>query len=425
MALLNYFVRWLAGKTYVLFLLSFSLTTQNAGADDNDTFNVTIGSTLMYDSNVFRLSPLINPVTFLGRPERSDQIVTTTATLNINKSYSLQRFEFNGSIVDNRYSNFNFLNFIGKNYSAAWHWQLTPYFHGVLSSSRKEMLNNFSALTGFVNSTNRNLRIDENHRFDGVFEVNRSLHLIGGVSQTVAQNTQFTVQDFDNKVLSVEGGMRYTLPSNASLTYRVRSGQGDFFKRPFPIPSNLLDTRFNDLEHRLQLIWPLTAKTSINGRIGHFSRKHEHFPQRDFSGLIGGVDVNWGITGKTFLMASFSHEIANLQTATNFQLPQFQRFSSSYVVTDRFSVMPIWQVSPHIILRVRYEYITRKFGGEVIPLIFGNRSDTHHTGMVMLSWDPIKTISLSAMVQKDHRSSNLATYLYDDFTASVTARLNF
>ncbi|MGH8762723.1 MAG: XrtB/PEP-CTERM-associated polysaccharide biosynthesis outer membrane protein EpsL [Nitrosospira sp.] len=424
MPLLNlsrYYSHWLA----IAVLLLLALAAQHAAAAPGDTLNLSAGSTFMYDSNVFRLAPSIDLAPLVGQSTKSDLIITSTAAMNVNKVYSMQRFDFNGSIVDNRYHNFEFLNFIGKNYTAAWHWFLTPYLHGTLSSGHREALNNFSNLTGFINSANRNIRTDDNYRFDAVFELTRSWHVVGGVSHTTVKNSRLTVQDFDNKVLSAEGGIRYVLPSGTTLTYKVRSGDGSFFKRPEPIASRLFDTRFNDMEHSLQLIWPVSGKTSIEARIGHLSRKHDHFPQRDFSGIIGNVDFNWFVTGKTRITATWARELGNMQTAVDFQLPQFQLFSSSYIASNRFSLTPVWQITSKTALRLRYDFLDRDFRGAVIALPGDSRSDTQHSGMVAFDWQPVDALFLSAMLQRDHRSSNLGTYEFDNTAASVTARLNF
>lgn len=426
MALLNLSHRcflWLATVAFI----SLMLTTQYASADVGDTLNVTVGSTLMYDTNVFRVSPNVPIGSFVpGATTGSDQIITSTATLGLNKLYGMQRFEVNGSIVDNRYHNFNFLDFIGKNYTAAWHWYLTPYLHGKISSDHKEALNNFADLTGFINSNNRNLRTNDNQRFDGVFEISRALHLVGSVSETTLKNSRLTVQDFDNRVLSADGGIRYIFPAGSSLTYRVRSGQGDFFKRPEPISASLFDTRFHDLEHGLQLIWPVTIKTSIDARVGHFERKHAHFSERNFAGFIGHLNVNWAITSKTRVTASWAREISNFQTAANFQLSSslFQRYSSSYAIVNRFSLAPIWQITEKVVLRLRYDYITRDFLGAVVSFP-EDRSDSMHSGLISLEWQPLRALLVTSSLQRDHRSSNLSGFGFDSAAASVTARLNF
>lgn len=424
MLLLNlshYYRRWLA----IAILIMLPLFARNAEADARDTFNLNVGTNIMYDSNVFRLSPSIDPVTVIGQSTKSDQIITSTAALSLNKFYGLQRFEANGSIVDNRYHNFDFLNFIGKNYLAALHWQLTPYLHGKLSSDYKESLNNFANLTGFINSTNRNLRTDTNQRFDGVFEINRAFHVVGGISDATLKNSQLTVQDFDNRVISVEGGLRYVSPSGTSLTYKTRRGDGDFFKRPAPIASSLFDTGFREMEYGLQLIWPVTIKTSIDTRIAYLDRKHDHFSQRNFAGFIGNFDFNWNITSKIRFTASWTRSLSNFQTASNFQLTQFQPFSSSYAATDRFFVMPVWRISEKTTLRLRYDYTMRDFLGPVIPIPGDHRSDSQHTGLIAMDWQPLNALLVSATLQRDHRTSNLATYKYDNSIATVAVRLNF
>lgn len=399
---------------------------QQARVAPGDTFAAAVGSTFMYDTNVFRLSPLIDPAEIVGQPTRSDQIITTTASLSLNKTYSMQRFEVNGNLVDNRYNNFDFLNFLGKNYTAAWHWYVTPYLHGRLSSSHSEALNNFANLTGFANSTNRNLRTRDNFHFEGVFEIDRALHIIGGIDHSVAKNSRVTIQDFDNKVLSIEGGVRYSFLSNSSLTYKVRSGRGEFINRAAPIVASLFDTRFDDMEHEVRLIWPVTGKTSIDARAAYLKREHEHFSQRDFAGFVGNFNLNWAITGKTRVIASWARQLSNYQTAGfAFRHPAFERFSSSFIATDRFSVAPSWQISDKIALRLRYDFVLSDFQGAVIPLPAGERSDSMHSALIALDWQPLKAVFVSGSLHRDHRNSNLRGFSFDSSAASISARLNF
>ena len=424
MALLNlsrcyYF--WLA----IAVPISLMLIAPYASADAGDTFNVTAGSTLTYDSNLFRRSDFLPPILASdGKPARSDQIIISSVTFNLNKLYSMQRFEASGSLVDNRYNNFDFLNFLAKNGSAAWHWKVTPYLHGRVSGSHTEALNNFAALTGFINSTNRNLRTTDILRFDGTFEVDRAWHLVGGINHTVTTNSLVNIQDFNTKISSVEGGIRYAFLSGSSLTYRIRSGRGEFINRPQPIVSELFDTRFNELENEMRLIWPVTGKASIDTRIGYLERKHEHFAQRDFAGFVGNFNFNWAITGKTRIMASWVRDLANSQTATIFSLPGFSPFSSSYAVNNLFFLEPVWQITEKTALRLRYDYNIRDFLGAV-SAVPDNRHDSQHSGLIELDWRPVRAIFLSASLRRDVRASNLRGFDYDSTTASVTARLNF
>jgi exopolysaccharide biosynthesis operon protein EpsL len=423
MLLLNLSRCWRQWHAVVVFVW-FSITAPSAVADAGDTFNVSVGTNVIYDSNIFRTSTVI-PAERFGSSTRSELIFISSATINMRKLMGMQRFEASGTFSDNRYDNHQFLTFFAKNYNAGWAWYLTPYFHGNVTTTHTESLQNFGLLTGFISSTNQtNVRTVDNHRFDGALEITRSWHIVGGVFEYVARNSQLTVQDFNNRVISFEGGIRYVSAAGSTLTYTARRGLGAFMDRPEPIPASLFDTRFNDMEHELRLVWPVTAKASINARAGHFQRKHAHFSQRDFSGFVGNFDFNWTITAKTRITAAWARDIANFQTASNFLFHDFALFSSSYATTNRFSLTPVWQISPKTSLRLRYEYTARDFHGPVIPVL-ANRSDTTHSGQIALDWQPLNMVTVNATLQREHRSSNLFGFDYNVSSGSISAKLNF
>lgn len=197
--------------------------------------------------------------------------------------------------------------------------------------------------------------------------------------------------------------------------------------RPEPIVSSLFDTRFNELEHEARLVWPVTGKTSIEARIGHLERKYVHFPQRDYAGFVGNVNLNWAVTSKTRITASWSRDLANYQTAPFAFLTQasLARFSSSFIATNRFSVMPTWKITDKTTLRLRYDYTMINFGGPVQQLPQGDRSDSMHSGMIALDWQPLNMLAISGMLQRDHRASSHRGFDFDSAAASVSARLNF
>jgi exopolysaccharide biosynthesis operon protein EpsL len=415
--------RWLG----IPALVCLSLFAQYAVADAGDTFNVTAGTTFLYDSNVFRLNPLIPPALVTGKDTRADYIITTTATLSVNKLYSLQRFEINASLVDNRYNNFDYLDFLGKNGTAIWHWSVTPYFYGRLTGNHREALQNFADITGLLNSTTKNLRTDNNARFDAVLELDGAWRLIGGVAYDVRTNSRLLVQDFDNSVFSVEGGIRYAFPSGSSFTYKVRQGYGEFYKRPEPNQNALFDDRFDEMEHELRMNWPITGKSSIDGRVGHYARNHPHFPQRDFSGFVGNFSVNWGVTEKTRVSVGWTRDLSNFQLAPGSFQPErfYQPFSASYVVSDRLFVAPVWKITGTLALRLRYDYLLRDHLGAVESLPGGDRTDRQHSGLVALDWQPLRALFISGALQRDHRTSDHRGFNFDASSASISARLNF
>jgi hypothetical protein len=183
------------------------------------------------------------------------------------------------------------------------------------------------------------------------------------------------------------------------------------------------------MEHDVQLIWPVSGKTSIDARAGHLQRKHDNFSERDFSGFVGNFNLNYAMTGKTRLTASWARTLGSFQTgATNSGLSTvFDQYASSYLKTDRFSLGPTWQIDDKVALRMRYDYSMIDFLGGVTnsATSLDPRSDKMHSGMVALDWQLHKAFSLSAMLNHDKRNSNLSGYSFHRSAASITARITF
>ena len=392
-------------------------------------FRVVVDSNLQFDSNVFRLSPSIDPIPKIGTSTLSDRIIVSSATLKFDKSYSLQRIEGNVSVVDNRYNNFGFLDFTALNYGGAWHWNISPRLHGNITGSHNEALNNFANMTGFTNATNKTLRTTDVVRLDGVYELDGAWRIIGGISHNKFNNSREFLQDNGQKIQSAEGGIRYDLPSGSSLTYKFRGGWGEFIGGNRPNDTTKYDNKFTEREHQVHLIWPVTGKTSIDARAGHLQRNHEHYAERDFSGFVGNFNFNWAMTGKTKLTASWDRSLRNFQTAADASglSSGYQQFATSYMATDRFSIGPAWQIDDKVTLRTRYDYSMIDFLGGVTnsATSLDQRNDHMHSGMISLDWQPHKIVSLSAMLNHDRRTSNLTGYDFHRSAASVTARITF
>ena len=166
-----------------------------------DTFKATVGTNVLYDSNLFRVSELIDPVTQLAVSSKSDIVFVSSASVAMRKQFGMQRIDAAGIFVDNRYDKNNFLNFFAINYNANWAWFVTPNFHGNVGILHTELLNNFASLTGFISSNTRNIRTNDNYRFDGIYEITPAWHMVTAVSQQVTKNSNLATADFNNEIL--------------------------------------------------------------------------------------------------------------------------------------------------------------------------------------------------------------------------------
>jgi len=401
-------------------LLPMLLMTPHARADADDTVKVTVGATVVHDDNLFRLSSSADPNVVLGKPTKGDDITISSLALKLNKPYSLQRFELEASLVDYRYRTFDYLNFTALNYAAAWRWSVTPFLHGNLTSDRAQTLNSFSDFTGYGT---RNLRTDENTRFDGVFEVSGSWRLLGGLAQSTRTNSQLFVQEGDTRLNTVEGGLRYDFRSGSSLSLVARDGRGVYFNRPQPLSfPSLFDNRFDQRENEVRLFWPVTGKTFIDARAAHVSRTHANFGERDYAGNVGNVNVIWNVTGKTVLTATVAHELNSYQFAANSAPPLG---TTSYVSIDRFALGALWQVSAKTALRGRYDYAQRNYRGAIAPSPFNDRVDTLRSTLLALEWQPLRTLLLSTSLQNDRRAANEPGLDFASTALRLTAQISF
>ncbi len=397
----------------VIVLALSALYAHPVRADAVDTFNIVAGVSVTHDDNLFRLAPGVNPQTVLGTSTKADDITTSSVTLKLNKLYSLQRFELEVSYIDNRYKTFSYLSYDTTPYKAAWHWALTPYLHGKLSTASVTTLNDFNDFSGF---NRRNTRTEENTRLDGVFDVSPSWQLLAGVSEATTTNTEITRGQGDNRFKSAEVGIRRSFPSGNTLSYIARNGSGDYFKRPQPIPFILLDNHFNDFENELRLTWGLTGKTTIDARLAYLKREHANFASRDYSGVVGRLNLSWSISAKSFLTASIGRDFASYQT-----------LDTNYTASNNVTLSPAWQINARTALRANYSYAQVDYLGAPIAAFISasNRKDAIRNASISLDWQPLRTMTVSATLQNEKRDSNQPGLDNESNRYGLSAQINF
>lgn len=382
-----------------------------ARADSYDTFNASVGVSRMRDSNLFRQAP--------GR-EESDELSSTSVALSLSKPYGLQRFALDATLIDYRYDNNDYLNFLAKNYNAAWNWSLTPRFHGTLSSGRAEAQNSFVDYQPATPELRRNLRRNDTQRFAAEWEVSGGLHVLGGLNRSTQTNSQTFFQQSGYELTNRELGLKYLWRAGTYLQLLHRQGDGEYKERQFvpfsilPAPFNpQIDNSFRQTETEARFFVPLTGKTAATARLGRLAREHRHFQQRDFAAYVGHLDFQWQPTAKLSLSASLRRDIA-----------AYQDFASSYYLADGFTFQPAWEITPKTALRLRFDQERRRYDGAIVA---GGpeRSDTIRSARLALDWSPRRWGSLSASIQRDSRDSGLSGLDYRSTMISLAAQISF
>lgn len=388
--------------------ISEGQTSQNAQV--GDTFKINAGYSLQTDSNLFRLPAGADTLALVGRSSAAEQIGIASLGLHVNKAYSLQRVELDLNVNDYRYRHFNYLDFTSFNYGAAWRWSLTPRLRGNLIAERKQTPNSFLDYQGY---TLRNEHTDTNFRVDASYELDGVWRLLAGAANTRQVNLQPVIAEGDTSAASADIGLRYALASGSTLTYGLKNASGKFLNRGLQ-PETLLDDGYRQLDNEVRLHWLVYGKGTADVSAAYIVRSHPHFSQRDYGGFNTGVSLNWTVTGKSAVSASWARELASYQSDT-----------ANFSQTDRFSIGPVWQVSPKAAIRLRYEVAVRNFLGSPMGAAASQRSDTTREATLSFDWQPYQRLNLGASLQNAKRTSNLAGLDFRSNLATFFAQYNY
>jgi len=378
-------------------------------AQNTPRVKINASHAIQTDSNLFRLPAAANTTALIGRSSAAEQIGITSLGINFNTTKSLQKFELDASLVNYNYQNFSHLNFSARNYNAAWRWALTPRLTGTFASDLKETLNSFADYQGY----NGNQRADTNTRFDVLYELVSPWFLLGGVSQSKQVNQQAVVAGGDYSSTSADLGFRHVFSSGSAISYVAKAANGNYLNRVVP-SVGFYDDSFKQIDNALRLQWILNGNSTANIHLTHVNRTHPNYSQRDFSGFNTGFNIDWAITGKSVLGASYTHELGSYATAT-----------SNYSLTDRITWGPVWHISPKTQLGLRHTWAQIDYLGSPNAIANSPRRDITRDTSLTLSWQPYQQLAINASLQSKTRGSSQTGLDYDSSIATLSAQLSY
>jgi len=378
------------------------------GADDL-TLSASIG--LIHDSNLFRLPSNINLLPLLGRSSAAETINTTALGLNYQRSYSLQKVEFDVNVTDYRYRNFGYLSFLATNYRAAWDWSYTPHLYGRLSTKRDQTLNSFTDFRGF---NQRNVRKQTQTALDATYELDARWRLKGGLSHNTLENSQSVTGEANSSRSTAEAGVRYVLASGSWAGYRFASADGSYTTLRTLPSAGFYDVGFTQTDSQLLANWAISRSTSAEFMLGQRRLSHPNYPQRDFSGMVSRADLRWNYSGKSALVVGWNRELGVYETN-----------DFNYSQTDRFSIGPVWQVSPKATVQLQLAHAIRDFKGTPFGVATAQRRDTTNDASLSFIWEPYRFMLLSASLQNSRRSSTAPGLDYNSNMVNINAQFSY
>lgn len=391
---------WIAGSA-----------SEYAAAASGDAVDVVVGGGVVYDSNLFRLPDSVNSRTAPGRSGKSDTVTNAYVGLRVDQPYQQQRFQLDLTETTYRYGNFSHLNYDAFDYRGAWQWQLTPKLSGTLSAEHTQTLVPFEDFVTL--SQQRNVRDNDNRNFNVDWWAAGSWHLLGGISEYRQKSELPFFAEADFSLIDYQAGARHQSGAGNTLTFIQHSRHGDYLNRVID-PVNVLDSSFREDESEFRLKWKFSGHTSFDGRLGWLDRRHQNFPARDYSGLVGELGYGWTPTGKLSFYLSAKRNIDAV-------VDPF----SSYRINNTVSFTPAWQVNAKTRLSMRLDRIQSDFRGPVSPLPGELRRDTLYSARLIADWTPRRNVLLSTGLQRAVRSSNTAAAEFDASIIYLRAGIKF
>ena len=353
----------------------------------SDIFQLRAGVAVEHDSNVLRQPTAV-----------SDTIGVLSVGLKADKRYGLQRFRGDIELNGYRYKDQSALDYNTLNYLAAWDWSFTPRLHGVISADRKQYRETFLDTATGINRVGR--RTERTELAEGIYELGAAWRLLAGAAHTSSKSSQPGSWDASPEVNSAHVGVGYELASGTSLTGRLRRGDGEYQDLSAAAASG----DFKETETDVLLKWPVSAKTAIEARVGHFDREHPGAPQRDFSGMVGNATVSWEVTGKTRVLAGMSRYLSATGLA-----------AGGHVESDQVWLGPVWKPTFHTAVKLRYERTSRDWREVPLASPDAGRHEVIENVSAGFDWEPRPAIALSTSVRRERLKSNI----YSGYRATI------
>lgn len=399
--------------------------TAHALADPADIFQPYVLDTVMYDDNLFRQNKQAGHVSLIpildrnGRPTgqtnnliKDDVMNQATVGGTVNYPLGRQKLNLNLQVAYNNFVNNTFLNNLSANNRAAWQWELGRQLSGDVGYAYNR------AMGGFTNTTFFGLDIITGN--NAFANLNYAWHprwkMRTGFSWQDYQHSASQRKILDQDSATASLAVNHTSPSNNSTGLEYNFIDGKFPNREL-IASTLIDNKYRQHNIRNVSNWKITEKILFNGNVGYSNRQYPDFSQRNFSGPTFNLTLSWTATDKSMLSISGWRQLAMWTDVT-----------ASYVITEGFSISPMWRPSPKLTLTAKFDRQMLDYAGD--PGLVSRsalRQDTVLSGQVSVAYKPIPNAEITLGYQGGTRNTinTLVNWDYTFNSVFTSAMLKF
>ena len=371
-----------------------------------DVFSVEVGGLVESHSNLFRVPG-----------GDGDTLLRGLLGVRFEREFSLQRFSGYLNIAPVKYLNYSSYDYVGWAGGAIWDWELGRPFFGRFSATYDRTQSSFDA----VGAAQNNLQTTILLRALAGFRLTQAWSLIGAVDHRTFENSAAAQKPADSTRTGIEAGTRYA-PGNAlELDFVYRRESAELPNRQvFDSAGNLLpgaiDNAFSQDAALTRLSYRPTDTSRITGNIGFTRRSYDNIPQRDFSGITGGLEFEWPLSGAVVMRAAVFRTLDSADLLT-----------ASYADVRGIALRPTWALTGRVSIDGLLLFDTRSYEGDPGFVLSGAavRKDRFTDLGVRVNYEFARRVFLYSDLRRTSRSSNYAAYEFTDNWFTVGVRASF
>jgi hypothetical protein len=380
-------------------------------AEPRNQTEVYVRAGVLRDNNIFRISDGVNRRNLLGTDNPAEEVIRAGAGIRHDVLVTgRQRVRLEARGDQYSYHHFTVLNHVAYALRGAWLWEVTNDLSGEAGYERRRRLGDLAQ----AQRPAMNL-ITEDHAFvNGAYRLGPSVRLRGALDGIRLGRSGDAFAAANAHAVSVLGGVDYVTTLGNAFGVEARQTEANYPTPEVIGSTNLVANEFTERE--IAAVTTIVAGPQVTGtaRLGHTTRTHKQFPQRNFSATTWRGTMLWTPLQKTGFEFSLYREPRSIID-----------IDRSYVVVSGASFGPRWAPTPKLVFyalvireRQRYQVDPGQFVPGVTP-----QDEVLRTTRFGVGWEPRRYVELSTAIDHGTRVSNAFTR---DFTyTAVMANAQF
>jgi Putative beta-barrel porin 2 len=372
-----------------------------------DVLSVDAAASVEHHSNIFRVTD-----------GASDTVVRALLGVRFERDISLQRITAYATVEPAKYLNFSSYDYFGYTAGGTWAWEVGRPLFGEVTARFARFQTPFDAIPGGQN----NLQTLQFGRALFGFRMTQNWSVIGAVDDAVGANSLASQAASDFNRVGAELGVRRVAAGSATdVDFVWRHENGNYpNQQVYDANGNLLpaavDNAYSQDAVLMRITYRPTDTSRISGNIGYTRRSYQNVSQRDFSGVTGGMDFEWPLSGAVTMRAAI------FRTIDSATLP-----TANYIDAMGIAFRPTWQIGARTSIDAVLAVAARSYKGDPGFVLDGTpvRKDNLNEVGLRLNYEVARRVFVFADAARIDRTSNYAQYAFTDNWFGIGVRAAF